>query len=106
MTAAAQDARSATPALLGPAGESGEFERLLRDFAVTGATSNPTILAKAITTSDRDDVQIRAAVRNGIVDPRELFFLLALGDVRRAADLLRGRHAARACRPRPRRSDG
>jgi transaldolase len=69
--------------------QSGEFERLLRDFAVTGATSNPTIFAKAITSSDRYDEQIRAAVRNGIVDPRELFFLLALDDVRHAADLLR-----------------
>ena len=69
--------------------ETGEFERLLGEFAVTGATSNPTIFAKAITSSDRYDEQIRAAVERGTVDPQELFLLLALDDVRRAADLLR-----------------
>ena len=37
--------------------ETGEFERLVRDSAVTGATSNPTIFAKAITKSDRYDAQ-------------------------------------------------
>jgi transaldolase len=33
----------------------GEFERLMREFEVSGATSNPTIFAKAITGSDRYD---------------------------------------------------
>jgi transaldolase len=33
--------------------KTGEFERLVRGCAVTGATSNPTIFAKAITGSDR-----------------------------------------------------
>jgi transaldolase len=33
--------------------ETGDFARLVRDFAVSGATSNPTIFAKAITGSDR-----------------------------------------------------
>jgi transaldolase len=68
--------------------ESGELERLVRDFAVTGATSNPTIFADAITGSHRYDEQIRSAVAAGITDPQELFFLLALDDVRRAADVL------------------
>ena len=35
--------------------ETGEFAALVDDFAVTGATSNPTIFAKAITGSDRYD---------------------------------------------------
>lgn len=69
--------------------DSGEFEALIRDHAVTGATSNPTIFAKAITGSDRYDEQLRAAVGAGIRDPQELFFELALDDVGRAADLLR-----------------
>ena len=56
---------------------------------MTGATSNPTIFAKAITGSDRYDDQLRAAVASGVRDPQELFFELALDDVRRAADLLR-----------------
>jgi transaldolase len=74
--------------------ESGEFETLVRDYAVTGATSNPTIFAKAITGSDRYDEQIHSAVGAGTTDPQELFFELALDDVRRAADLLRPAHDA------------
>jgi transaldolase len=69
--------------------DSGDFARLIADFRVTGATSNPTIFAKAITGSDRYDDQLRALVASGVRDPRELFFELALDDVRRAADLLR-----------------
>ena len=74
--------------------DSGEFETLIRDYAVTGATSNPTIFAKAITGSDRYDEQIRSAVAAGTTDPQELFFDLALDDVRHAADLLRPAHEA------------
>lgn len=69
--------------------DSGEFAELISDYAVTGATSNPTIFAKAITGSDRYDDQLRAALAAGVTDPHELFFELALEDVRRAADLLR-----------------
>ena len=69
--------------------ESGAFAAMIADCAVTGATSNPTIFAKAITGSDRYDDQLRAAVALGITDPGELFFELALDDVRSAADLLR-----------------
>src|SRR5688572_7674243 len=68
---------------------SGDFAQLIVESAVTGATSNPTIFAKAITTSNSYDDQLRAAVAAGVRDPRELFFELALEDVRRAADLLR-----------------
>ena len=69
--------------------DSGAFAALIADSAVTGATSNPTIFAKAITGSDAYDDQIRAAVASGVRDPQELFFALALDDVRHAADLLR-----------------
>ena len=72
--------------------DSGEFAGLIADCAVTGATSNPTIFAKAITGSDRYDDQLRAAVASGTHDPQELFFELALEDVGRAADLLRRSH--------------
>ena len=70
--------------------DSGAFDRLINASAVTGATSNPTIFAKAITGSDLYDEQLRAAVARGIEDPRELFFELALQDVGDAADRLRG----------------
>jgi transaldolase len=69
--------------------DSGAFAALIAEYAVTGATSNPTIFAKAITGSDSYDDQLRAAVASGMRDPQELFFDLALEDVGRAADLLR-----------------
>jgi transaldolase len=69
--------------------ESGELATLISDLGVTGATSNPTIFAKAITGSDAYDAQLRAAVAAGMNEPAELFLELALDDVRRAADLLR-----------------
>ncbi len=69
--------------------ESGEFERLVREDAVSGATSNPTIFAKAITGSDRYDEQLRTAVSRGLRDPQELFFELGLEDIARAARVLR-----------------
>jgi transaldolase len=69
--------------------ESGEFSELVRDYAVTGATSNPTIFAKAITGSDRYDEQLMAVAASGTRDPREIFFALGLEDIRRAADVLR-----------------
>jgi transaldolase len=70
--------------------DGGGFAALIADSAVTGATSNPTIFAKAITGSDAYDDQLRAAVASGVRDTQELFFEVALDDVRDAADLLRG----------------
>ena len=81
-------------ALARPARQRRRSRALIADCAVTGATSNPTIFAKAITGSDRYDDQLRAAVAPGIDDPQELFFALALDDVRRAADLLRAAYDA------------
>ena len=69
--------------------DSGGFAALIAASAVTGATSNPTIIAKAITGSDAYDDQIRSEVSSGVRDTQELFFALALDDVGRAADLLR-----------------
>jgi transaldolase len=69
--------------------DSGEFARLIADCAVTGATSNPTIFAKAITGSERYDNQLRDVLAQGAEKVQELFFALALDDIRRAADLLR-----------------
>jgi hypothetical protein len=55
--------------------ESGEFERLVREYAVTGATSNPTIFA-----NDHQVGPLRRALRSlataGIEEPEELFFAL------------------------------
>ncbi|MGH2884883.1 MAG: transaldolase, partial [Solirubrobacteraceae bacterium] len=69
--------------------QSGEFAELIRDYSVTGATSNPTIFAKAITGSDLYDSELRALAEGGQRDLQELFFALALDDVREAARELR-----------------
>ena len=69
--------------------DDGVLARLIQDLAVTGATSNPTIFAKAIADSNRYDPQIRDAIAVGTSDPHEIFFELALEDVRRGADMLR-----------------
>jgi transaldolase len=69
--------------------DTGEFMRLVRECAVSGATSNPTIFAKAIEGSDRYDRQLRLALEAGSSDPEQIFFELALEDVHRAADNLR-----------------
>jgi transaldolase len=69
--------------------DGGGFAELIHDWGVTGATSNPTIFAKAITGSDRYDDQLRGLAAAGQRDLQELFFSLALDDVRAAARLLR-----------------
>ncbi len=69
--------------------QSGKFSELIRDFSVTGATSNPTIFAKAITGSDLYDDELRELADAGEHDLQELFFSLALDDVREAARELR-----------------
>jgi transaldolase len=69
--------------------ETGKFAELIRDCAVSGATSNPTIFAKAITGSDRYDMQLRRLAELGEREPPEIFFELPLDDVRHAAHELR-----------------
>ncbi|HET9102564.1 MAG TPA: transaldolase [Solirubrobacteraceae bacterium] len=65
--------------------QTGSFAQLIREDSVTGATSNPTIFAKAITGSDRYDSALRELAGTGQRDLQELFFALALDDVREAA---------------------
>jgi transaldolase len=72
--------------------ETGRFERLQAERAVTGATSNPTIFAKAIGGSDRYDEQLASLLDAGVDDAREQVLELALEDVRRAARTLRRAH--------------
>ena len=52
---------------------------------MTGATSNPTIFAKAITGTDLYDEQLRELAAAGVRDSQERFFALALDDIREAA---------------------
>jgi transaldolase len=69
--------------------EDGRLTALMSNMAVSGATSNPTIFAKAICGSDRYDEQLRGALAAGVDEPENLFLVLALEDVRRAAALMR-----------------
>ncbi|MBW3578034.1 MAG: bifunctional transaldolase/phosoglucose isomerase [Actinobacteria bacterium] len=69
---------------------SGELARYHRDYAVTGVTSNPTIFERAISGGDDYDDTLRTSVEQGIEDPEELFWSLAVDDIRDAADVLRG----------------
>ena len=65
----------------------GGLARLISDDGVTGVTSNPTIFAKAINgSSDYDDAIDRIASR-GTASPLDVFYELALTDIRMAADL-------------------
>ena len=66
--------------------ESGTLARYIKEDAVTGLTSNPTIFDHAIKNSSRYDAAIRQKVKEG-KSGEELFFELALEDLTRAADL-------------------
>jgi transaldolase len=68
--------------------QTGGLERLMRDDAVVGVTSNPTIFQKAISEGDLYDEQIRALMEE-LDDPKEIFWRLAETDVGNACDLLR-----------------
>jgi transaldolase len=68
--------------------ETGELARLMADDAVVGVTSNPTIFQKALSEAEWYDEQLREAGRE-TDDPLELFFTLALEDIRDACDLMR-----------------
>ena len=71
--------------------DSGTLARYVADYSVTGLTSNPTIFAAAIGKSEHYDAAIAALVGNG-KSHEDLFFELALEDLRRAADLFRPAH--------------
>ena len=68
--------------------QTGGLEDLMRDDAVVGVTSNPTIFQKAISEGDLYDEQIRACL-DDFDDPKEIFWRLAETDVGNACDLLR-----------------
>jgi transaldolase len=67
----------------------GELERRIRDDALTGMTSNPTIFQKALASSNAYDEQIVAAEDEGLTS-WELFELLETTDVRDACDAFAG----------------
>jgi len=68
--------------------KTGELARLMKEDAVVGVTSNPTIFQKAIAEGDAYDDQMRTVLAEQ-EDPKEVFLALAIRDVQDACDLLR-----------------
>src|SRR5438270_7498834 len=67
--------------------EEGELARMMREDAVVGVTSNPTIFQKAISHGDRYDEQLKQLLAEE-TDPKEIFLQLSARDVEAALDLL------------------
>jgi transaldolase len=68
--------------------ETGELARMTRDDAVVGVTSNPTIFQKALAEGEWYDDQLRVLSEHE-TDPKEIFFALAVDDIKAACDVLR-----------------
>ncbi len=71
---------------------SGGLKRLVEEYAVSGVTSNPTILNKAISGSTDYDDALRSLVESGERDPKAIFLRLAVEDIGMTADVLRPYH--------------
>jgi len=69
----------------------GTLAGYIEELSVTGLTSNPTIFDKAISGGDAYDEQI-AELSAELDDPEQIFFQLALTDLRDATDLFAGVH--------------
>jgi transaldolase len=65
--------------------DSGQLQRYIDEFSISGLTSNPSIFDKAIKSGAYDDEIRHKAAAAG--DRETLFFELAIEDLRRAADL-------------------
>ena len=64
--------------------DSGQLQRYVEEFSITGLTSNPSIFEKAIKSGAYDEEIRNKAVE--AADLETLFFELAIEDLRRAAD--------------------
>jgi transaldolase len=69
----------------------GTLKGYIDELSVTGLTSNPTIFDKAISGGDAYDQHIIELSQNGH-EPEEVFFELAIADLRDATELFRGVH--------------
>jgi transaldolase len=68
--------------------QNGFLEQLMREDAVVGVTSNPTIFQKALAGGSWYDEQLRQVLAEG-EDPKEIFYRLAVKDIQDACDVLR-----------------
>src|SRR3954454_21681244 len=66
----------------------GELARMIEEDAVTGLTSNPSIFQSAIAKGREYDDQ-KKELLGTTEDPAEIFFALAVDDVRDSCDVMR-----------------
>jgi transaldolase len=66
----------------------GHLQELIDDYSVVGATSNPTIFEKAMSSGDAYDEQLHELAAEH-VDVEQVFWTLAEQDIRDACDLFR-----------------
>ena len=66
--------------------EQGELARMMREDAVVGLTSNPTIFQKAISQGSAYDAQLKELLEHE-TDPKEIFLQLSARDVEAALEL-------------------
>ena len=67
--------------------EQGELARMMKEDAVVGLTSNPTIFQKAISQGNAYDAQLKELLEHE-TDPKEIFLQLSARDVEAALELL------------------
>jgi transaldolase / glucose-6-phosphate isomerase len=68
----------------------GDLQKLIREDGLKGMTSNPAIFDKAIRGGEEYTDALARYVREGVYEPAQLYELLALEDIRLAADRLQG----------------
>jgi transaldolase len=66
--------------------EGGELARLMKEDAVVGVTTNPTIFQKALASGEAYDEQLKELLEEE-TDPKEIFLQLSARDVEAALDL-------------------
>jgi transaldolase len=72
--------------------QNGDLERRVRDEALTGMTSNPTIFEKALSEGAAYDEELLSADHG--TPPDRLFELVETTDVRHACDIFAGAYKA------------
>ncbi len=68
--------------------ENGFLDELIREHAVVGVTSNPTIFEKSLAGGSWYDEELREVLKEES-DPKEVFYRVAVTDIRNACDRLR-----------------
>jgi transaldolase len=71
--------------------DGGELAQLMKDDAVVGVTTNPTIFQKSISAGDAYDEQLKELLATE-TDPKEVFLQLSAHDVEAALDLFTKLH--------------